>query len=243
MAVLMAAALLALIGWQYAAWTGHKGLGQSEKTEETQSASASASDTAASKTPPTANPDEDTKPSPLAPAPNPSSQTAPSPRPKSESATEPKTVIPATPAVVPATLQPVQVLTSPAGATAMLDGERSVSCITPCSLPAPPGHHSVTVTLSGYQVERREVDVSTDPVDLPPMILTAPTGTLWLASVPAGATVYLNGKRIPQLTNTQLQLAPGKYSVVMEKDGHRSQPTTVDLHRDEQQYVKLTITQ
>jgi serine/threonine-protein kinase len=252
MAILVAAGLLALIGWQYSAWTGSKGVGQSgEKSEPAKVES----QTAAS-IPGTANPDEP-KPSPLPTSagdtakpetgdatgkpPNPDDKTGPSeplkPTPKASEPTRKVAPVPA-----PGQPQPIQVISSPAGATAFLDGQRSNSCTTPCSLTAAPGPHTVSVSLAGYQVEHRDVEVGTGPLELPPMILRAPYGTLMLSSVPEGATVTVNGKRIAQVTNTQLQLAAGNYRITVEKDG-RQGTGTVDIHNDEIRTLRLILGQ
>ena len=47
--------------------------------------------------------------------------------------------------------QEVLLTSSPAGATATLDGNPSMSCTTPCSLTAAPGKHTVAMILSGYR--------------------------------------------------------------------------------------------
>jgi serine/threonine-protein kinase len=257
MAILVAAALLALIGWQYSAWTGSKGVGRSGDRSEGQPAAAS-TQTAAS-IPGTANPDE-AKPSPLSPgagdtakpgtgdgagtAPKPAGKTEPPepaepPKPASKAADTARKVVPVPSAGQP---QPVQVISSPAGATAILDGQRNVACTTPCSLTAAPGPHTISVSLPGYQVEHRDVEVGTGPLELPPMILRAPYGTLMLSSVPEGAAVMVNGKRIAQVTNTQLQLAPGNYRITVEKDG-RQGSGTVDIHNDEIRTLRLILGQ
>jgi hypothetical protein len=245
-AILVAAGLLALIGLQYKVWTGSKGVGQSaEKTAEQPEAAASQTATAMPGAP---NPD-DAKPSPL----NPEGETAkagagdapPAEAAKSDPAAPAKTPQPGeaerkAAAVSPGQVQPVQVITSPGGATAILDGQRATACSTPCSLAAAPGRHTISVSMAGYQVERREVEVGTGPLELAPMILRAPYGTLMLSSVPEGATVTVNGKRIPQVTNTQLQLPPGSYTIGVEKDG-RLGTGTVDIHNDEIRTLRLIL--
>jgi len=138
--------------------------------------------------------------------------------------------------------QPVQVLTSPAGATAMLDGQRGATCITPCTLPASPGHHTVSVSLNGYQIERRDLEVGAGAYDLPPIILNASFGTLLLSSDPPGAAVTLNGKRLSQVTPTSLQLSPGTYNVAVEKGGRRGVGTVI-FHGDETQTLRLILGQ
>jgi len=248
-AILVAAALLALIGWQYAAWTGPKGLGQN--ADKTEAQSAAATNQAVAEIPGTANPDkanpDDAKPSPLSP---PAGDTAkpvepvtPPPAPQPAPVTPLDTARKPVPVPVPVIQpQPIQVITSPGGATAILDGQKSTACNTPCSLTATPGHHTVSVGMPGYQVEHRDVEVGAAPLELAPMILRAPYGTLMLSSVPEGATVTVNGKRIPQVTNTQLQLAPGSYRITVEKDG-RQGTGTVDIRNDEIRTLRLILGQ
>jgi hypothetical protein len=139
-------------------------------------------------------------------------------------------------------MQPIEVVSSPGGATAMLDGQRSTACTTPCSLSAAPGRHSVAIIMPGYQVEHRDVEVGTGPLELPPVILRAPYGTLMLSSVPEGASVTVDGKRLQQVTNTQLQLAPGSHRITVEKDG-RQGSGTVDIHSDEIRTLRILLGQ
>jgi hypothetical protein len=96
--------------------------------------------------------------------------------------------------------------------------------------------------MPGYLVEHRDVEVGTGPLELAPMILRAPYGTLMLSSVPEGAAVTVNGKRISQVTNTQLQLAPGSYRITVEKDG-RQGTGTVDIGNDEIRTLRLILGQ
>ena len=245
-AILVAAALLALIGWQYAAWTGRKGLGQN--ADKTEALSTAAANQAVAEIPGTANPD-DAKPSPLSlptgDTPRPVEPVTPPPAPQPAPVTPPDTARKPVAVPVPVPViqpQPIQVITSPGGATAILDGQKSTACETPCSLTATPGHHTVSVGMPGYQVEHRDVEVGTGPLELAPMILRAPYGTLMLSSVPEGAAVTVNGKRIPQVTNTQLQLAPGSYRITVEKDG-RQGAGTVDIHNDEIRTLRLILGQ
>jgi len=247
MAILMAAGLLALIGWQYSAWTGNKGVGPIAKNDAD---TAALSGPSGAKTPETANPD-DIKPSPLSPPAEDPAKTGQNGKgsgsgdtaAKSEPAKAPdatrKTV---PPPVEVGQMQPIEVVSSPGGATAMLDGQRSTACTTPCSLSAAPGRHSVAIIMPGYQVEHRDVEVGTGPLELPPVILRAPYGTLMLSSVPEGASVTVDGKRLQQVTNTQLQLAPGSHRITVEKDG-RQGSGTVDIHSDEIRTLRILLGQ
>ena len=88
---------------------------------------------------------------------------------------------------------------------------------------AAPGHHTIGIAKQGYDVERRDVEVGSSPVELPAVVLRAVQGTLMLTSQPEGAAVLVNGKRYTQSTPAQINLAPGTYSITVEwKDGKQS---------------------
>src|ERR1039457_4007265 len=135
------------------------------------------------------------------------------PAPKTERATAP---------VRPGMPPEVSFLSSPGGATATLDGNPSQACSTPCSLRAAPGRHTLALTLPGYQIERREFTVGAGPLELTPVALRRAGGTLMLTSIPDGATISVDGKRIEQLTPAQIPLALGVYSIMIEKGGRQA---------------------
>jgi serine/threonine protein kinase len=152
---------------------------------------------------------EDVKPSPLGPAEGTPSSQAPATTPRRP------------PARTIASVQEVLVSSSPGGATATLDGN-GTACTTPCSLNAAPGSHTIAITMPGYQVEHRYIDVGSSPLELPPVVLRASGGTLMLTSVPPGASVLVNGRRIEQLTPVQIPLAAGSYTITLDKDGQQA---------------------
>src|ERR1017187_6240051 len=96
------------------------------------------------------------------------------------------------------------------------------ACTTPCSLGAAPGQHMVSISRQGYQTEHRPVTVANSAVELPAVALRVPGGVLVLASVPAGARIFVNGAPSDQATPAKLVLPPGKYDIAIEKDGKRS---------------------
>ena len=68
--------------------------------------------------------------------------------------------------------------------------------------------------------------MTSSPLELPAVILRSTEGTLMLTSDPAGAVVLVNGKRHPQPTPAQIQLAPGSYTITVEwKDGKQATRT------------------
>ena len=112
-------------------------------------------------------------------------------------------------------------MSSPGGATAALDGNPSMACTTPCSLRVPQGRHTVVLTLPGYEIVRHEFTVGAAPLELTPIALQAAGGTLMLTSVPDGAAISINGKRIDKITPAVIPLGLGVYSVTIEKSGRQ----------------------
>jgi serine/threonine-protein kinase len=199
LAILVAAGLLALIGWQAAPW-----LSNQVRT-----------------TKPPAPPTVPAAPPATTPAPV-QTEPKPSPMPPPAQAEQPS---PAKPAPAIAATQPVSIISSPGGATATLDGNPGKTCKAPCSLDAAPGRHTISITMPGYQIEHRDVDVESSPVETLPVILRPLGGTLLLASVPAGAAISVNGRPIPQVTPAELALSPGSYSITVGKDGKQASAT------------------
>ncbi len=125
----------------------------------------------------------------------------------------------------PAATQPVTVITSPGGATAIMDGRPDTACKTPGPIDATPGRHTVAVSMDGYQTESHDVYVGSSPVEMPPLILRAKSGTLMLSSVPPGASIQVNGKPVQKVTPAELPLPAGTYKITVEKDGRQSTQT------------------
>jgi tRNA A-37 threonylcarbamoyl transferase component Bud32 len=258
LAILMAAGLLALIGYQAAPWFspgGNLAKGTPPEPAAPQTAKAETPAAPAPQTPipvsaagPPAAAEE--KPSPMPPAKP--EDTKPPPEPLEE---KPQTKVdqPLTdgrgsvaargPRIPPNSLvQPVTIISSPGGATATLDGRLDATCTTPCTMDSTTGRHSIAVSMPGYQVERREITVGTGPMEAPAIILRPQGGTLMLTSTPAGAAVLVNGRRVDQVTPAQIALAPGTYTVTIEKDGRQS-TQKVEIRNGAMTYQKLVLEQ
>lgn len=254
-AILAAAGLLALIGWQadpslVSRWlpaalrpSAPAAKPAANEPQPGQSAAVPPAATPEAQ-PPSANPAA-AKPSPMPP---PDSQ-ASAPRAGESPAEEPAGKKTAAQANRPLAekaggasrkTQPVTIISSPGGATATLDGRSDLSCTTPCNLEAAPGRHSLAVSMAGYQVEHRELDVGSSPVELPAVVLRAPGGTLMISSDPSGASLMVNGRRIPQTTPAQLPLSPGTYTITVEKDGNQSS-SSVEVRNGEIKTLRVLL--
>src|ERR1017187_3815385 len=256
-AILMAAALLALIGWQAApSWLMGGGRGRAAASRTPASEKLPATTAADSKRAAAQEPAAERKPSPIATAPvqaageetKPAEEPA---KPLDAAAKLPVTVAAQSPAVIPARRttraarpEPAElpVITSPAGAPATIDGRRETTCSTPCSLDAAPGRHTVSIAMAGYQSEHRDVAVGSGPLELPMVILRTMQGTLWITSSPAGAAITINGKRFPQTTPAQIPLPPGAYRVLVEKDGDQN-TSALEIRNGETKVLKVSLSQ
>src|ERR1035437_10355032 len=215
LAILVAAGLLALIGWQAAPWLSN----QVQATKPPAPPPVEAAPPATTPVPVPVEP----KPSPMPPpstTPAETANTPPAGRPLG-----PERKPPAKPAPAIAATQPVSIISSPAGATATLDGNPQRACKAPCSRAAARGRHTISITMPGYQIEHRDVDVESSPVETLPVILRPLGGTLLLASVPAGAAISVNGRPNPQVTPAQIPLSPGTYTIAIEKNGKQASAT------------------
>jgi predicted Ser/Thr protein kinase len=123
----------------------------------------------------------------------------------------------------------IAVNTAPQGARVVLDNRAETACTTPCTLTAAYGRHVFSISLEGFQQIQREVDIGEEPFEMSPVTLRATSGTLVLISNPPGASIYVNGQKLPDTTPARLRLAPGKYNVAVEKDGvRRSEDVVMD---------------
>ena len=177
--------------------------------------------------------DSTEKPSPL-PSAVPPEKPAGQPTPDAK----PQPIRPTVP-VTPVTY-PVTVVSSPGGATVTLDGRAQAACTAPCSLNAAPGHHTIAITMPGYQIEHREIDLGNSGTELPPVMMRTLGGTIMVTSQPAGASILVNGRKLTQVTPAQVNLAPGTYNITVEKDGKQGS-RAVDVRSESMSYLKVTL--
>ena len=157
---------------------------------------------------------------PAPPAPSASVQT-PAPAPASVPEQPVPSVQPET-ARSGAQTRDVWVTTDPPNATAMLEDARDTTCQTPCLLPAKPGAHVLSVSLVGFQMERRQVRVGNSSKDVPPIVMQREGGVLALTTTPSGASISIDGRRIPSVTPAEIKLSPGAHRVTVELNGKRA---------------------
>jgi serine/threonine-protein kinase len=114
----------------------------------------------------------------------------------------------------------VQIVTEPAGAHVVVDGNSATSCNSPCMMQLDSGRHTLSVDAAGYQTGRR---IFSTPGESDLFLsLDKAVGTLTVSSNPSGATILLNGRELRQKTPTVLNLPAGTYHIEIVRDGHRA---------------------
>ena len=149
--------------------------------------------------------------------PKPPEPVAVQPVPKPEPGTQPQTG--------GVQLYPVTLRSEPDGATAVLETGRG--CRTPCEISIPAGRHTALFTADNYTALTQKFEVPAQSSLL--ARLNANTGTVFLDSTPAGATISIDGKEIPAKTPTSLALPAGRHRLEFSKDGFVSQRHEVDV--------------
>ena len=95
-----------------------------------------------------------------------------------------------------------------------------------------PGSYVLTLSHSGYATENKTLQVSEDADNRASVTLTRSTGTLSLQVTPPDAKVQLN--REDYTGQAQIELAPGRYRLEIEKPGYEPYSQMIDISLNEQ---------
>ena len=148
-----------------------------------------------------------------------------------------------------ASLTPVQsygsisVTSSPSGATAVLDGASSQ--LTPCTFNnVVPGSHTIQVTRSGYSPWSTTTTVSAGRntqvyASLSP--LQPATGSIYVTSVPSGASVYVDGTYYGPAPQLASGLSPGYHQVRISLSGFQDWTGSVNVQSDATTRISQTL--
>jgi len=133
--------------------------------------------------------------------------------------------------VVQSTTGSINVKSTPAGATIVLDGITKGT--TPATLSGiSAGSHSLVLKKSGYADYSTSVTViggQTASVSAN-LVIPSSTGSISVSSSPAGASVYLDGTYTSKTTPTTLSgISAGSHSLVLKKSGYADYTTSVSV--------------
>jgi serine/threonine-protein kinase len=132
------------------------------------------------------------------------------------------------PVVVPGQLT---INSTPAGAAVSLDGQTDPSWVTPLSLSGiAPGQHTIGLSRSGYASETRAIGVTSGSKSLVSVELGQLSAALSVASTPAGAAIFVDGRDTGHVTPAQISIAkPGNHSVLVKKQGYLDETTSINV--------------
>ncbi len=139
----------------------------------------------------------------------------------------------------------VEVLTDVMGARAVLHGSDEKSnkeCKTPCRFEdLVPGRYTMEVTLAGYQIERRILEVRAGSIEKKDVSLRPLRGSIVVVTQPPGADIYINGQRQAEKSPAEITLPPGNYSIRVQKPGYRDAEKPTTLEADQMLQWSMTL--
>ncbi|HLK06993.1 MAG TPA: serine/threonine-protein kinase [Candidatus Angelobacter sp.] len=134
--------------------------------------------------------------------------------------------------VAPPTASEGQLIVSsmPMGATVEIEGRAGQQWKAPQTIPGlAAGTYKVSFNMPGYATETRTVQVSggaRTPIDVR---MSAVKGFVTVASKPAGAEIWINGKDTGKVTPIEFLVEPGAQNIVVRKQGYLEASTDLKL--------------
>ena len=137
----------------------------------------------------------------------------------------------------------IHIETTPSGAKVSLT-DLGVSGTSPCTLPARPGYHWVSITKSGYKHWCKKIYISPEgDTSLSVTLEEKPTPKyydLTVETIPSGAKVYLSGVEGYKISPcTFKDLISGWYTIIVRKEGYNEARQNVFLDTDKTVSIAL----
>jgi serine/threonine protein kinase len=148
---------------------------------------------------------------------------------------------PSAPMIVPGQLN---VSSTPEGAQVSVDGRNDPSWATPYNMAGlTPGQHTIVVTKPGFSSETRNVEVASGSKSFLVVQLAQLSATLSVASTPAGASIFMDGKDTGRVTPVQFSVDKvGSHSFTFKKQGYLEETTTATLQVGQTIHLSPTLT-
>ena len=147
---------------------------------------------------------------------------------------------PQPPVIVPGQLT---INSTPEGAQVQVDGRNDPSWVTPFNLTGlAPGQHTVSISRPGYTPENRTIDVASGSKSFLVVQLAQLAAAVSVASEPAGAAVFIDGKDTGRVTPAQISVdKPGSHTLLVRKPGYLEETTTVNLQAGQAFHLAPTL--
>lgn len=134
----------------------------------------------------------------------------------------------------------VRFVTTPPGAQVTADNQPASACQSPCTLELAAGQHTLRVTKDGYSPLFKNVVVDSDLAEVP-MVLEQVTVPMRVVTVPAGATISVDGTVLASTTPTMIRLPMGTHSIKLTRDGFADYTTPVTVNDSLVQGISVTL--
>ncbi|MFN3325781.1 MAG: serine/threonine-protein kinase [Bryobacteraceae bacterium] len=121
----------------------------------------------------------------------------------------------------------LEIISQPVGALARVDNRADLECRTPCELTLEPGRHTLEVTLPGYRRALRIFEVPGERAMV--LQLEEMVGTLMIKTEPAGASIYIDGRLLPEKTPASLRIPAGTRRLTLVKEGYPRIEETIEV--------------
>ncbi len=119
---------------------------------------------------------------------------------------------------------------TPAGAEIVFDDEAKSAWLTPYTFQSvSKGRHTLEVRKAGYVPERRIVILLGNESQRVSVVLTMAAGMLKVSTVPAGASIYVDGQLRREVTPANLKLQAGARRVLLRKEGYRDVERVLEI--------------
>nr|WP_319540232.1 PEGA domain-containing protein [uncultured Methanospirillum sp.] len=142
----------------------------------------------------------------------------------------------------------ISVISSPSGATVLIDGTESG--VTPVILTIPNANtppHIITLQKTGFQNWTTTVTQNPEPGTAETISATLTdgtgSGTIQVTSDPAGATVTCDGTDTRTTPHTYQEVSPGRHEIAISLDGYLPYSTTISVASGAESVVSAALTQ
>jgi len=169
----------------------------------------------------------------------PSERPAEEPPAGSRPAPTPAAPVPSSYAAVPGI---IHVTSDPPGAEIVFDDKHTRSWTTPFTFRSvSKGRHTLEVRKAGYVPERRIVVLLGNEIQRVNVVLTMAAGMLKVGTVPAGASIYVDGELKREVTPANLKIPAGARRVLLRKDGYRDVEQIIEIEDNSITTVNLQL--
>jgi hypothetical protein len=113
----------------------------------------------------------------------------------------------------------VRLVTVPEGVAVTIDNKPDTACQSPCNMDLAAGKHTLQANKDGYYRLVKDFEVDGQQPEIT-FTLVQITGSVWIDSEPAGASISVNGTPRTEVTPAKIVLPVGEYKVKWAKEGY-----------------------